>query len=231
MNTRSRNRSRIVAAVGIIAFVAMASAVSAHPPHDIEGYVVRHSQSGVFAIYDTREGKALALKLDSIHQTGATLASGELLYCADFVDLKGKEYDLDFYIRDTQQGGSHDEGRRLIVGVVIHKVDGKDRLRPAEDAKPVDASEAEKIREAIAAHWKAPLQLWDRHNRTELTMTLDHVHDGVKALADGSFFACVDVRDGDGVLYDLDTFVRPNSGGYKVLEMLIHTQDGKERLR
>jgi hypothetical protein len=207
-----------------ISFLALPTVASAHPPHDIQAYILRHSQDGVFSIYDARMDKPLALKVGEIHQRGSKAESGEVYHCVDFTNGEGKDYDLDFYLASVQ-------GVNMVVEIVIHKADGNDRIRPAEDASPVDDSAAASIREAIGGHWKNPIAIQDSRNRRGLDLTLDNLHEGVKALKDGSFYACVDARSSDGTLYDLDTYVRPSGDGYDVVETLIHKRDGKERLR
>ena len=191
----------------------------------IERHVAAHSQDGVFSIYDSRAGQPLALQLVSIHTTAHPMKSGEVFYGADFKGADGKEYDLDFNV--NEQGEIP-----LVVDSFIHKAEGKDRIRPEENAKAVDESEAARIRKVISASWMKPVELYDPRQGKKLVLTLDHVHDGVKALGDGSFFACVDARDAKGVLYDLDAYVAPKGGGtYEIVETLIHKRDGIERLR
>lgn len=191
----------------------------------IERHVAAHSQGSVFSIYDSRAGKPLALQLVSIHTTAHPMKSGEVFYCADFKGDDGTEYDLDFYVNEKGE-------MPVVVDSFIHKAGGKDRIRPGENAKAVDEGEAAKIRKAISAGWDGPVELYDPRQGKKLVLTFDHVHDGVKALADGSFFACVDARDGEGVLYDLDAYVALGDGGaYQIVETLIHKRDGIERLR
>ena len=214
----------IVKFVLILAVAATPRVAAAHAPHDIEAYIVRHSQQGVFSIYDAREKKALALKYDKVHQGGHATESGEQFYCADLTGLDGRSYDLDFYIESK-------DGKNSVVEIIVHKVDGKDRIRPAEGAKGIDEAEAAKVRAAIEKSWDGTREMWDARTRRKRTFTFDNVHATVKELPDGSFFACVDAHDQAGVLYDLDTYVRPKDGSFEVLETLIHKRDGKERLR
>jgi len=191
----------------------------------IERHIHAHSQEGVYAIYDAREGKALGLELDSIHETAHPMDSGEIFYCADFRGADGTLYDLDFYVEASGE-------RPVVVESFIHKAGGKDRIRPGKDARATEEEKATAIRKSIEAAWSEPVRLYDSRQGRVLTLELDHVHSAVKGLQDGSYFACVDARDAEGVLYDLDTYVLPGeTGKYEVTETIIHKRDGVERLR
>lgn len=226
--TASRRASVITFALltmSLLVTVRDARAAGDSAGHEaISRYIATQSQNGVFSIFDTRGEKPLALKLLSIHSTAHPMKSGEVFYCADFKGSDGTEYDLDFYVNEKAPTPS-------VVEVFVHKAAGADRIRPAKEAKATDESTAKKVHEAIAHAWAKPMAVTDTRSGQELTLTFDHTHKSVKTLPDGSYFACVDARDSEGVLYDLDTYVRPSGAGYKVLETLIHKRDGVERLR
>ena len=190
----------------------------------IERFVEAHSQGGIFSIYDSRQAMPLALRLTSIHSTAHPMKSGEVFYCADFKGLDGEEYDIDFYVNEKAVNP-------VVVDSFIHKAEGKDRIRPAADAMPVDEARASAVRKAIGDGWKDTVELYDSRQGKKLKLTYDHVHQGVKALSDGSSFACVDARDANGVLYDLDVYVALKGSHYEIIETLIHKRDGVERLR
>ena len=60
-------------------------------------------------------------------------------------------------------------------------------------------------------------------------MKFDHVHEGVTRTDPGQFFACVDMRDVRGSLYDLDVYIRKTHQGLKTAKLVIHKVDGEER--
>lgn len=191
----------------------------------IRAHVEEHAKDGKYRVYDPRAGKSLKLELESVHETAHPVASGEIFYCADFRDAEGNLYDLDFYVdRDP-------EGPRVVESLV-HKANGKDRLRPKGDEAEVSEDFAKDVRGALKQAWAKPRTLHDPRQDQQLELTLDHVHSEVKALPDGNYFACVDARDQDGVLYDIDVYVEPVGGSmFRMLEFIIHKRDGKERLR
>jgi hypothetical protein len=191
----------------------------------IRQFVAAHAQDGVFAIYDSRARKPVALRFAEIHETSHPIPSGETFYCADFKDADGTVYDLDFYLGER-------DGKPVVVESFIHKVGSKDRIRPAGDDKPSEKV-AGQVRDAIAEGWRGkPVEIHDPRQDKDLKLDFDHVHESVKPLADGSYFACVDARDVEGVLYDLDVYVKPDAdGNYGIVQTLIHKRDGVERLR
>ncbi len=60
-------------------------------------------------------------------------------------------------------------------------------------------------------------------------MKFDRVHEGVTRTDQGQLFACVDMRDVRGSLYDLDVYVRKTDQGLKTAKLVIHKVDGEER--
>ena len=191
----------------------------------IEAYIEAQAQGGMFAIYDSRETKALALEPGAIHSTAHLMKSGETFYCVDFTGDDGTAYDIDFYV--DEEGG-----KPVVEEFFIHKANGNDRIRPAKDADPVADSVAGKVRNAITLAWADAMKLYDKRLGQKTTFTYENVHQGVKEVGSGNYFACVDARDQNNVLYDLDTYVkRTDDGGYKIVEILIHQRDGVERLR
>jgi hypothetical protein len=89
----------------------------------IETYVKQDSDlKGGFLIYDEKENKVLNLTYDHVHKGVEKTESGEYFACVDFVDSDKNTYDLDVYVE--KDGGEWD-----ISDIVIHKVNGKDRLK------------------------------------------------------------------------------------------------------
>lgn len=89
----------------------------------IETYVKQDSSlKGGFLIYDEKEEKLLNLKYDHVHKGVKKTESGQYFACVDFVDENKNTYDLDFYVDK--------EGENLYISnIVIHKINGKDRLK------------------------------------------------------------------------------------------------------
>ena len=89
----------------------------------IESYVKRDSNlKGGFLIYDEKENKVHNLTYDHVHKGVEKTEGGEYFACVDFVDNDKNTYDLDVYVE--QDGEEWD-----ISEIVIHKVNGKDRLK------------------------------------------------------------------------------------------------------
>ena len=89
----------------------------------IESYVKQDSiLKGGFLIYDEKGNKVLNLKYDYVHKGVEKTESGEYFACVDFVDGDKNTYDIDVYV--GKKGEEWD-----ITKLVIHKVNGKDRLK------------------------------------------------------------------------------------------------------
>ena len=89
----------------------------------IESYVKQDSDlKDGFLIYDEKENKVLNLTYDHVHKGVEKTEGGEYFACVDFVDSDKNAYDLDVYVE--KYGEEWD-----ISDIVIHKVNGKDRLK------------------------------------------------------------------------------------------------------
>lgn len=194
-------------------------------PQAVARFVAAHQQGGAFAIFDPRTEEALALELTDIHAGAHPVESGEVYYCADFRDADGTLYDLDFYVDESG-------ARPVVVETFIHKVAGEDRIRPKEGSQPAGSKVATQVKDAISRAWKSGQTLTDPRSGERKSFTFEGVHETVKPVAGGAYFACVDARDQAGVLYDLDTYVvRQDDGSFAIAQTLIHKEGGKERLR
>ncbi len=72
---------------------------------------------------------------------------------------------------------------------------------------------------------KGAFLLLDPRTGSPLVLNFDHVHEGVESHADG-LAACVDFKDANGVIYDVDVVVE-RSRGYAVRQVFLHKVDGK----
>jgi hypothetical protein len=71
----------------------------------------------------------------------------------------------------------------------------------------------------------------DGEEKATLMLTLDHVHkDKLASTAKDTYFACADLKNSDGHLYDLDVFMTGRDKDHlKVTEVSVHKKDGHER--
>jgi hypothetical protein len=71
----------------------------------------------------------------------------------------------------------------------------------------------------------------DSEEKTTLMLTLDHVHkDKLTSTAKDTYFACADLKNSDGHMYDLDVFMTgPDKAHLKVTDVSVHKKDGQER--
>jgi len=62
----------------------------------------------------------------------------------------------------------------------------------------------------------------------DLALDLVKVHDDrLSSLGSGKYFACVDMKDTDGTIYDIDFFMAGQPGSMKVTETSVHKINGK----
>ncbi|MEE9269986.1 MAG: hypothetical protein V3V49_06970 [Candidatus Krumholzibacteria bacterium] len=89
----------------------------------ITGYIDEDSKlkGGYFLVYDTVDKKPLQLQLLEVHQSlHATADDGVYFACADMKAADGTVYDLDFFMKQTDEGIETTE-------VTVHKKSGKPR--------------------------------------------------------------------------------------------------------
>ncbi len=105
----------------------------------------------------------------------------------------------------------------------------------AKGEEKVTSPEAESVRQTITGYILSDIKLkggfflYDPTLMRVVGMKFDHVHEGVTRTDQGQFFACVDMRDVRGSLYDLDVYVRKTDQGLKTAKLVIHKVDGEER--
>ena len=89
----------------------------------LEGYVAKKAaeEGGWMKVPDEEKGETLELKLDKIHRDRlAKTAEKTYFVCADFKTPEGKAYDLDFWVKETDQGLE-------VTETAVHKEEGKPR--------------------------------------------------------------------------------------------------------
>jgi len=116
----------VIAATG---FAADDPSIKGRMRTDIQAAMSKHveeySVEGRYAIYDTIKGELKWLKLQKLHD-GIVKKGDFYVSCADFVDLKGKQYDIDFLV-------AKDEGSYRVLESVVHAEAGKKRKYHLED--------------------------------------------------------------------------------------------------
>jgi hypothetical protein len=211
--------------------------LQAAPPEDdlklrtaIESELREEAVDGKIEILDPRSGETRALTLVKLHDTVHVTGDGSAYVCVDFKDAGGRLYDVDVYMSKTASGYERKE-------LLLHKVEGKDRIREPQGAQQPSSEIARGVREAIetwasreAALRAGAFPFSDPLTRELLAGRIESIHQGVHSTGDGLLYACVDVR-AQGKVYDLDIYVRPSGDRYEVAEVLVHKVDGKDRLR
>jgi hypothetical protein len=97
----------------------------------IKGHIseVTDNNNGYYPLYDSKEKKALRLKLIKVHEDRVSYIKKEDAYfaCTDFITDDGKtKYDIDFWMKDKG-------GKLEVYQKKIHKKDGKPRFTYRDD--------------------------------------------------------------------------------------------------
>ena len=72
----------------------------------------------------------------------------------------------------------------------------------------------------------------DKQTNTPLLLKLEKIHtERLARLANGQFFACVDMKEKGGTLYDIDFFLAPTDGKLAITDVFVHKVNGKPRYR
>ncbi|MCH9649286.1 MAG: hypothetical protein K0U98_13685 [Deltaproteobacteria bacterium] len=115
----------------LVASVAMGTATLAADDPSIQGklrlgvqesmssFIDQQTVNGIYRHYDPVSGELLVLTPGEVH-AGIVKKGDFFVSCADFVDHRGREVDMDFLV--VQDGD-----RLLTVQGLVHKVDGKKR--------------------------------------------------------------------------------------------------------
>ena len=67
--------------------------------------------------------------------------------------------------------------------------------------------------------------LRDPRDGSVLELTFDHVHETVHSVADSTRYACVDFKDQEGKVYDVDVYLR--NTGAEVARLVLHKVNGE----
>jgi len=93
----------------------------------------------------------------------------------------------------------------------------------------IDKSIREHIEKtAKASGGKFPVRDGVEKKTWELDLVKVH-KDRLQALADGTYFACVDFKAADGTMVDVDFFLKKDGGALAVTDTTVHKINGKAR--
>jgi hypothetical protein len=134
--TKGETMKTLYAAV--LCAIFSASAFAADDP-SIKGEIREHLKEammthiedttigGDYIIYDVATGNLKKLEFKELH-TGVVKKGPFYVSCADFVDAKGRKYDLDFLVAG--------KGEKLrVLQAVVHSIDGEKRPYHLESKK------------------------------------------------------------------------------------------------
>lgn len=227
----------LYATLAAIAFLLLPSPAPAGAPEQetttmreaIESEIRKATHDGKLEILDARSGEVRSLTLVKVHDAAHVTQDGSAYVCADFKDAAGRVYDVDAFVT---VGDSY-----RLQEFLLHKMDGKDRIRELEGAQPPPTTTASKVRGAIEGWVKRDsvlrgglFPLYDPRAGQVVAGKVELIHQGVHKSGDGLYYTCVDVRV-EGKLYDVDVYVRPAGEDFEIAELLVHKVDGKDRLR
>ncbi len=119
-----------------------------------------------------------------------------------------------------------------------HPEHPKQDQKQAQEAKPAEKPMTlDELADAITAYIVQDTKLkggyflvYDAEEKRPLTLKLDHVHkERLASLGGGVYFACTDMKTDDGMVYDLDFFMKQTPRGPETTEVSIHKKAGKPR--
>ena len=114
------------------------------------------------------------------------------------------------------------------------KQDEKQAAQPKPAEKPMTLDQ---LADAITLYIEQDTKLkggyflvYDAEEKKPLVLKLDKVHrERLAGLGGGVYFACTDMKADDGVLYDLDFFMKQTPGRMETTDVSIHKKAGKPR--
>jgi hypothetical protein len=115
---------------------------------------------------------------------------------------------------------------------------GGSKEHPEHPGESKGAVTIEELAEAIESYIDRDAELkggfflvYDKVDKKPLQLTLVKIHDDKLAgLGSGVYFACVDMKNADGVVYDLDFFMhRDDHDEMETTEVSVHKKSGTPR--
>jgi hypothetical protein len=200
-------------------------------PNPLAPAVLEHleARGGKLYVYDSRKGEVAELELIKLHPAART-GDGTDYACADMRQAGSGEaiYDVDFYVRD---------GR--VLDTVLHRKNGRDRLRGQEGPTPAGRVTANAVLDAVRSY----LEQSEAIGRGEVILRDPRspggsvwLHPGelpgkVYRTGDESYYVPAEFHTCAGEPYRVDIYVRRDHDGYRLVEMVIREVGGKDRLR
>jgi len=113
----------------------------------------------------------------------------------------------------------------IIVGVSTAGFAGDDPSIRGQMRTGIQAAMNEHIKDNMVNGWYA---IYDAKKGELKWLALDKLHEGI--VKKGDFYvSCADFVDAQGKKYDIDYLVAQEEGSYRVLEAVVHAEDGKKR--
>lgn len=91
----------------------------------MQSHIDENIVDGKYVIYDAIEGELKRLKFKRVHE-GIVKKADFFVSCADFVDDRGNEYDLDLLVVKK-------DGKFQVLETVVHSINGSKRRYHLED--------------------------------------------------------------------------------------------------
>jgi len=127
----------------------------------------------------------------------------------------------------------------LMLGTVVLAQEHPEH--PSQGEKPsaekADTMTLDQLADAITLYISQDSKLkggyflvYDTEDKKPLVLKLDKVHrERLSSLGGGVYFACTDMKTDDGMVYDLDFFMKRTPHGIETTEVSIHKKAGKPR--
>jgi hypothetical protein len=125
----------------------------------------------------------------------------------------------------------------LVLGTNVRAQEHPEHPKEKPSIAASDTMSLDELANAITLYIQQDTKLkggyflvWDAEEKKPLALKLDHVHrERLASLGGGVFFACTDMKTDDGMLYDLDFFMKRNPKGIETTDVSIHKKAGKPR--
>ncbi len=134
------------------------------------------------------------------------------------------------------RGGEHPMGMGEHPGMMGRGMRRRGQERPKRSTRPFTITDVSRaVRQHIALGERLNNGYYvvlDRRTNTPLLLQLVTIHEERLArLEDGRFFACVDMKEPEGTLYDIDFILLPRNGELVISRVRVHKVNGKPRYR
>ena len=76
-------------------------------------------------------------------------------------------------------------------------------------------------------HLRDVFLLHDTRDGSILKLSFDHIHEDVHTAEDSAQYACVDFKDGEGNIYDVDVHMERKGATYRPVKLVLHKVNGE----